>query len=97
MLFTSSRLSTQEVLDKASLGPIVFRVLYYIPSPLQVSSSSSACASSIFKKSFGYTELPRVILCIHHLCFFFFFSLFLHNGPAFQLSRVQSFTKMGIE
>lgn len=79
MLFYSSRLSTQEVLDKVSSGAYCLQIIVY---PIASASSVPPLLlvfPPFFKKSFGYTELPHVILCIHHLCF----SLLLHNAQLF--------------
>lgn len=74
MLFNSSRLSTQEVLDMVSWGAYCLPILVHQPHRPCKFSSSFACASSIlfYFLSFGYRELPHVILCIHHLWFFSF-------------------------
>lgn len=77
MLFTSSRLPTQEELDKVALGAYFIQIIVLYSHLLASASSVPPLLLVLppfffFLLSFGYTELPHVILCIHHLCFFSF-------------------------
>lgn len=75
MFFNSSRLSPQKILNTVSSWAYCTQiVVLYSQRLCKFSPSFLAYASSIFFffKSFGYTKLPHVILCIHHLCFFSF-------------------------
>lgn len=89
MLFNSSRLSTQEVLDKVSLGAYCLQIIVLNSHCLCKFSSSFACASSIF---FFFNHLATQSCLMSFFAYIItVFSLCLHNGPAFlRVAVVQS-------